>query len=208
MFHRYDKNNDKIKLNMKKTFKYLVSALCAVMVLATTVMAADPAPTATNGPVVVQTVQASDSFFNAKEFGLSLSTGYALDRANLFKDAYSVNLEAGAFYFPFRYFGAEVNVPFYSTKGVAVQEVQWGLLARLPLSKSVPVLKSIAPYVGVGGVYNWDTAQDWAYIAKAGVDVRFNSKWGIFVEGQYRNYEVSNWGQGQTSLQSGIKFAF
>jgi opacity protein-like surface antigen len=149
----------------------------------------------------------STSLFNAGEVGLSLGSGYTVDRADAFKDPYAMNLQAGAFWFPWRNLGIEADVPFYSTKGLSVQEVQAGVVFRLPLSKTTPVLKNIAPYLGVGGVYNWETAENWAYVGKVGAEFRFNKKWGVFAEGQYRNVDF-DWNAGQTSVVGGLKFVF
>lgn len=182
---------------MKKYTKWLVSALCA-LTLVTTAFAADTAsPTAK-----------PESIFNSGEFGLTLGTGYTLDKSALFKQDYTLNLNAGAFYFPFRYAGVEVNVPFYQTKGVAVDEVQFGTLFRLPLAKTTPLFRNLSPYIGIGGVYNWQLAQDWAYIGKAGLEFRINKKWGVFAEYQYRNYELKSWDRGQNSLAGGLKLVF
>lgn len=148
-----------------------------------------------------------ESLFNAGELGLSLGTGYTVDVANAFKDPYAVNLQAGAFWFPWRNFGVEASVPFFSTKGVSVQEVQAGVVVRLPLAKTVPVLRNISPYVGVGGVYNWETDESWAYVGKVGTEVRLNKKWGVFAEGQYRNVNF-DWADGQTSVVGGLRFVF
>ena len=147
------------------------------------------------------------SLFNAGETGLSLSTGYTVDPSAAFQSEYAFNLTAGVYHYFTRNIGAEVNVPFYSTSGASVTEVQVGLLARLPLSSNVPLFKNFAPYVGLGGVYNWETAQDWAYIAKAGVDFRVNKKWSVFSEYQYRNADF-NWSSGEQRLQGGIRLSF
>lgn len=172
--------------------KKLIAVLTSVFVLSVAVNAAD-----TNSP----------SLFNAGELGLSLGTGYVVDRADAFKDPYALNFQAGAFWFPFRNLGFEANVPFYSTKGVSVQEVQAGVVVRLPLSKTTPVLKNVAPYLGLGGVYNWQTDEDWAYIAKVGTEFRFNKKWAVFAEGQYRNVDFE-WNDGQTAIVGGLKLVF
>lgn len=147
------------------------------------------------------------SLFNAGETGLSLSTGYTVDPAAAFQTDYTFNLTAGVYHYFTRNFGAEVNVPFYTSAGSAVQEVQAGLLVRLPLSSNVPLFKNFAPYVGLGGVYNWETTQDWAYIAKAGVEIRLNKKWGVFAEYQYRNSDFT-WEAGEQRAQGGLKFTF
>ena len=184
---------------MKKYTKVIASVFCALAVVF-----AVSANAATN----------ETSLFNAGELGLSLSTGYDVGAANtvngstLFGQPYNFNLTAGAFYFPWRNLGFEANVPFYQTKGASVDEVQVGLLLRAPLSSTTPILKNLSPYVGVSGVYNWNDAQDWAYIGKAGLEVRLNKKWGVFAEGQYRNYEFQNWGNGAVSVQGGLKFVF
>lgn len=200
------------KETMKKFTKMFVGVFCALL-LVTSAFAADKAVSAANSPVAVETVKAT-SLFNAGEVGLSLSTGYDVGAANavkgstLFNQPYNFNLTAGAFYFPWRNVGLEANVPFYQTKGVSVDEVQAGLLFRLPLSSDKVILKNVAPYVGLGGVYNWNNAQDWAYVAKVGTEVRLNKKWGVFAEGQYRNHEFQNWGQGAVSVQGGLRLVF
>lgn len=181
--------------------KLILGVTCALS-LVTATFAADTTVATVKAPSVQ-----NESLFNAQELGLSLSTGYILDNEEAFKDPYALNLAAGVFYFPWRNFGGELNIPFASTKGVSVQEVQFGVLVRVPLSKTVPVLKNLAPYVGVGGVYNWETSEDWAYIAKGGLEFRFNSKWGFFTEYQWRNVDF-DWGDGQGSLQGGLRFVF
>lgn len=165
--------------------------------------------------LAVSAVTASDtnSLFNAKELQLSIGTSYVVDYhaqnvKSAFATPYDFSLEAGASYFFTRNLGLEVWVPFYQTKGVSVSEVQAGVLFRLPLSVDKPVLKNIAPYVGLGGVYNWQSeGSDWAYIAKVGAEWRFNSKWGLFAEAQYRNQDF-DWGKGATTLAGGLRLVF
>jgi hypothetical protein len=195
-----------------KKFKQMFVGLVCAMLLVTSAFAANTSVTATNGtPVVVQTVKApatANALFNANEYGISVATAYTVDRANAFKQAYSQNLSVGAFYFPSKYVGFEANVPLYQSSGVSVNEVQAGALLRVPLSQNTPVLKNVALYGGLGGAYNWQEAQDWSYIAKAGAEVRVNSGWGLFAEAQYRNYQFQELNNGQTSLNGGIRFKF
>lgn len=187
---------------MKKFAKLFIGVFCALL-LTTAAFAADTTVVPSKTPVV--TVQkASPSFYNAGEFGLSLGSGYSVDRSALFKQPYTFNLNGGLFYFPWRNIGFELNTPFFQTKGVSFDEIQAGLLFRLPLAKQTPILKSISPYVGVSGVYDWQASQDAAYIAKAGTEFRFNNKVGFFVEGQYRNRDL-NIANGQTSVNGGLK---
>lgn len=163
--------------------------------------------------VATSSIAADDGgYFNAKELSVSIGSSYVADYhvdnvADAFAQPYDFNLTAGAQFFPYRNFGFEVNVPFYQTKGVSVSEVNAGLLFRLPLSKTAPVLKSVAPYVGFGGSYNWDAPEVWTYVAKAGVEWRLNSKWGLFTEAQYRNAGF-NWDKGATAVAGGIKLVF
>lgn len=188
---------------MRKYTKMIAGVFCALaLALGTSAFAAD---TVSAGSTVSSTP--STSLFNAGEIGLTLGTGYVVDRSAPFQGDYAFNLTAGAFAYPTKYLGAEVNVPFYQTKGVAVSEVQAGLLLRAPLS-SVALLKNVAPYVGFGGVYNWNSQNEYAYIGKVGVDFRLNKKWGVFAEGQYRNNEFSNWDKGSTSVQGGLRLVF
>jgi len=168
--------------------------LTSLAILAIFGLAAVPAP--------AQTTDAG--LFHAQELSLNLGTAYVVDTAAPFTADYDFNLLAGATYFPTKHFGLEANVPFYTSGGVAVSEVQAGLLARLPLSSTVPVLKNVAPYVGVGGVYNWQVDEKWAYIAKGGVEVRLTGGWSFCVEGQYRNQDF-NWEQGSVQVAGVLK---
>jgi opacity protein-like surface antigen len=154
----------------------------------------------------------SGSLFNAKELQLNLGTSYVVDYqassvGEAFASPYDFNLSVGAAYYPWRNLGLEAWVPFYQTKGLAFSEVQAGLVFRLPLAKEVAVFKNIAPYVGLGGAYNWEQDQEWTYIAKVGAEWRFNKKWGLFAEGQYRNQDF-DWGNGATTIAGGLKLVF
>ena len=171
---------------MKKYIK-LITALAAIIVSVATVKA--------------------DSLFNGKEFGLSLGTGYVVDPEAAFQQDYNFNLNAGAFYYPWRNFGFEFNVPFYTT-GVTVSEVQAGTLLRFPLSLETPFFRNLAPYVGVGGVYAWDGVEEWAYIGKVGTEFRLNKKWGFAVEGQYRNSDFDSWAEGSMQVVGALKLVF
>jgi opacity protein-like surface antigen len=198
---------------MNKITKCIVGAVCAVALLTST-YAADSNTVATANTSVQTTQTSGLSLFNAKEFGLSLASGYTLGGnvsslgATSFQDPYSLNFNAGAFYFPWRNLGFEANVPFYQSKGVSVSEVQAGLVLRLPLSKEIAILKNLSPYVGVDAVYNWNSTQEWAYIGKVGLEARLNKNWGAFVEGQYRNSEFKDWGNGQATLNGGLRLVF
>lgn len=181
---------------MKKSLIMLVSALALIGV--------SSGVASENNPV--------DSIFNAKEVGLSIGSGYTVNTASptlkgAFQNPYSVNLTAGASYFITRNLGLEANVPFYQSKGVSVSEVQAGLLFRIPLSRSTIILKNIAPYVGLGGVYSWNSDNNFAYVAKVGSEFRINRKCGIGVDGQYRNNDF-NWQKGSTSVNAYLKLVF
>lgn len=175
--------------HMKKLFLVLVCALGMASVIADT----------------------NPSLFNANELQLGIGTSYVVDyNVTAVKDAfatpYDFNLQAGVAYYITRNIGVEAWVPFYQTKGVSVSEVQAGLVLRVPLARETPLFKNIAPYVGVGGVYSWE-ASEWAYIGKVGAEFRFNKKWGVFAEGQYRNQDFE-WNQGATTLAGGIHLVF
>lgn len=150
--------------------------------------------------------------FNANELSVGLGTSYVADYhatsvKNAFSTPYNFNLEAGASYFVTRNLGLEAWVPFYATKGASVSEVQAGAVLRLPLSRTVPLFKNVAPYVGLGGAYAWNADAKWAYIAKAGVEFRLNKKWGVFAEGQYRNADL-RLNNGATTAAGGIRLVF
>lgn len=205
---------------MMKIAKLFVGVLLA-STLMTSAIAANKAVTATNGPVIVQSVAAPTSLFNAGEVGLKLGTGYDIDPSDAIDGGqYAINLTAGVFWFPSKYFGFEANMPFYQTCGVTVDEIQFGALVRVPLADTKPIWRNIAPYVGVGGVYNWNACptcwigappiegMNWAYIGKVGVEVRLNSKWGLFTEAKYRNDCFDNWSRGKVTIQAGLSLVF
>jgi len=177
--------------------------------------------------------KAAESLFNTGEVGLTLSSGYLINPESVrsvrtvpqsqveYEGCHprqktvirnhdgerTVNITAGAFWYPTKLLGVEANVPFYSTEGVSVQEVQTGLLLRLPLFNGCPVLRHVAPYGGIGTVYNWKEGDRWSYVGKGGVNIRLNKKWGIFGEYQYRNVNF-NLDQGHSTVQGGFNFVF
>ena len=140
------------------------------------------------------------SLYNAKELSATVSTGYVLDGQDVFGADYTANVSAGVAYFPTKILGLEANVPFYKSQGISINEVQAGLLVRVPV-------KRFAPYVGIGGAYNWNEVVDVSYIAKGGVEYRFNAGWGVFTEYQYRNNSAT-WENGSSSLHGGLRLVF
>jgi outer membrane protein W len=149
----------------------------------------------------------SGSLFNAKELSLSLRSGYDVNAfgatkvADAFAKPYNFNLEAGAAYFLTKNLGAEVIVPFYQTKGVSLDNVQAGLVLR------VPVFTHFAPYVGASADYAWNATDKFTYIAKAGLEFRFNRGWGLFTEADYQNKDF-NWSKGNVSVNGGVRLTF
>ena len=191
-----------------KNYIKLIAGICAIAIaFATPTFAAD---TVKAGTTVQTTAVKSTSLYNGNELAVSLGSGYVIDPAAAFEQDYNFNLTAGASYFLTKYVGVEAAVPFYLQDAVAVSEVQGGLLFRLPLETvtTLPLLKNVAPYVGASAVYNWETAQDWAYIGKAGFEARLNSKWGIFTEYQFRNEDFKRFDTGEHRLVAGLKLVF
>ena len=198
---------------MNKLIKIVSCIMIAAFALTTSTFG-----NGTNAMDTVDTVYApittTTSLFNGGELGVSLGSTYSLGQANqvnqktLFTQPYSFNVNAGAFWFPWRNLGFEATVPFYQTAGVSVDEVQAGVVLRLPLASQNSFFKHFAPYVAVDEVYNWQNVNRNSYLAKAGLEVRLNKYFGVFAEGQYRNSSFSNLGQGQTSVGSGFRLAF
>lgn len=166
--------------------KYIVTLVTACA-LSISTMAQDKAP---------------ESLFNSNELGVSLSTAYTVENGEF--GAYDFNLQVGTSYFFTKNFGVEAVLPFYTKEGVVVREVSAGLLAR------VPVTRSLAPYLGAGSVYVWGDGQDFNYYAKAGVEFRTNSKWGVFTEGLYRvlDFDNSSLKNGAWSFNVGVRLNF
>ncbi len=190
-----------------RNYKQLFAGIVCAIALVTSTFAAE---TVKAGTTVQTTAVKSTTLFNAGELGVSLASGYVVQTDAAFQQDYNFNLTAGASYFATKNFGIEANVPFYLSDAVVVSEVQAGLLARLPLESvtDFALLKGVAPYLGFGVVYNWETAQNWAYIAKGGVEFRLNSKWGVFGEYQYRTEDFKNYDQGEHRVVAGLKLLF
>ncbi len=181
------------QLSKYKYMKKLIIGLGILMVAGMNLFAAN-----TNNV----TTSLNEPLFKNHEFSLNLGTAYVVDThastvSGAFASPYAFNINVGAQWYQTRYFGAEVNLPLYSTKGVSVSEISAGLLARLPMGH-------FAPYLGAGGVYRF--AGDWAYIGKAGLEWR-PSRFGLFAEAQYRNTDFQ-FEKGQVTLAGGIRLTF
>lgn len=147
----------------------------------------------------------TNSLFKANELSVGISSGYTIDRAAAFEKPYDFNFNVHAGYFITKHIGLEVSAPFYNSERVGFSEVQGGVVIR------VPVLKYFAPYVGASAVYGLkDVTDKWAYVARAGVEGRINSKWGVFVEGNYRNDQIDGFKlqDGGTSVLGGLRLVF
>lgn len=155
-----------------------------------------------------QSTNVNRNLFNSKEFAVGLDTGYVLKSGVAFQDPYAVNLAADLSYFFFRNVGASVVVPFYSSKGISFSELQLFGDLRFPLSRTATFWRNLAPFVQCGGVYNWNTDSRFAYIGKAGLEVRVKDGWAVFADYSYRNHSLSNWGAGQKEIEGGLKIIF
>lgn len=168
-----------------------------------------------------------DSFFNKGDRGITLGGGYTFSQSSFIQpyplgffgpdcstykivhqDVHSDNFLIGGFYFPYKYIGTEFNIPLYQSKGISFDEIQSGTILRLPLSDTIPILKNIAPYVGVGGVYNWQSDVRWRYDGKAGVDIKITRKTGLFGEYQYRNDNFISSQDSQNIIEGGLRINF
>jgi len=177
------------------------------------------------------------SLFNAGEVGLTLSSGVSVNPKDSVrtvpgpvvddfierkycpsentpeqvvrsKGHRTVNFTVGGFWFPTKLVGVEANLPIFNEEnGVHVDEVQAGLLLRLPLFEKCPVLRHVAPYAGLGTVLNWQEGNTWSYVAKGGLSVRVVKHVELFGEYQYRNVDF-HWSQGSRVVQAGLKFPF
>lgn len=194
---------------MKLTSK-IVAVLLALCVLTTSLFAAENQSLlemkSQSNPDLRLTpppAASADQKFSGNEFALLLGTGYNLDKGNLFKEAYDLNLYAGAQYFLTKYIGIEAEVPFYQTKGTSVREVSGGPLFRIPL------FDTVAPYVGPAVTYDW-VAGKFAYYARAGFDVRLVKGWGVFAEGNYniKDFNGESLKNGSWSVKGGLKLVF
>lgn len=144
----------------------------------------------------------SGQLFNGNELSLSLSSGYSVD--NGFQDDYTFNFSVGSQYFVTKNLGVEAVLPFYDD-GVTVREVSFGALGRVSL------VRNVATYIGAGACYDWQTKDDnWDYYLKAGLEGRLNSKWGAFLEYQYRVDDVNNqsWNDGNQRVVAGLRLVF
>lgn len=166
----------------------------------------------------------TNSLFRANEIGLQLDAGYIFnDYANttlaipnnnvcnpstaivtVGEENYNIIGRLGGFYFPYKYLGAEVNVPIYTRNNdVEVNTVSAGLLLR-----ATP-LNNVALYAGAGSVYQWEE-KDYNYYGKVGAELRLNRTVGVFTEGEYEvaSFDQSHLKEGRTIGRVGIRLVF
>lgn len=138
-----------------------------------------------------------------QEVNLSLATSYALDASKPFRDKYDFNLVVNSQVYLNRYFGVEASLPFILNNETSVSEVWAGGLVR------VPVLDSLAGYLGAGAIYQWDD-ENYDYYGKVGAELRLIDNVGFFGEGIYTINELNKSviKDGNWRLQAGIRVSF
>lgn len=146
-------------------------------------------------------------FYRAHEFSLDLFGSGSIGQQtinNLSGDRISrdVRLGAGAGvnYFFTRHFGLGGEAYTENTGHSFVDSASLNLVGRLPIGDS-----GLAPYLFVGGGYQFDDIEQRLLNTGAGLEVRFHRNWGIFVDARYViTDETKNYGVGR----AGVRFSF
>lgn len=111
-----------------------------------------------------------------------------------------LGLGFGMEYFFHRNFGIEAEAYTESMHHNWVDNINANFVARLPLGKS-----GVAPYVFAGGGRQLDPVYQWQLDAGGGLEWRFTSNAGVFVDARYVwADETKNYGLGRLGLRFGF----
>jgi len=135
---------------------------------------------------------AQSQLFKADEVGVSIGGVYTGETSDV---AFGV----GASYFFTPNIGVDAFTFWNDTEGSVIDDVRFGATFRVPINAN------IAPYVMGGAGYHWEGVEEWLGYAGAGVELRFNDKWGIFADGSYQWPEESKDGW---LARAGVKLIF
>src|SRR5664280_2723333 len=94
--------------------------------------------------------------------------------------------------------GADINIP--DNRGSFIDSALGNVIARLPIGNS-----GLAPYIFGGGGRGIDPRWEWLGDAGVGLEFRFNSLTGIFVDGRYIWADKSS---DRLELRAGLRLVF
>jgi hypothetical protein len=144
------------------------------------------------GYCVENCVNETESLFNAKEFGVSLTTTKVLDQN------YEANLNVGLSYSLTKNFLVDAEVPVYQKDSVAIDSLSFGITYRYP------VLTYVAPYASVGTRYEWNDG-NWDGYCRVGIEGRISRKWSVFTDASYNFGDFNSFNDGNWSVRGGIR---
>jgi outer membrane protein W len=188
---------------MKMEGSFIVAGL--LVFTAASALGADPPPEAPPPPQMrLDPPPEAPPRFRAQEFSIDVFGTASVNEDDLehpsgdrFSTDGRLGLGLGGTYFFARHFGIEAEAYTENTHHSFVDNVSGSFLARLPI-ESV----HLAPYLLIGGGYQFDPIEQWFAHGGVGLEFRFNSKWGIFTDARYVITEDSaNFGLGRLGVR-------
>lgn len=144
--------------------------------------------------------------FQAQEFTLDLAAAFGSPKAK-FNDTFDRTMREGkwgaslgANYFITRHFGLGVDAHGLESDRDFVDATSGSAILRLPAGH-------IAPYIFGGGGRTFDGPDSWTAHIGAGLEFRFSSRAGIFLDGRHTFLKKDN-ASDFALLRSGLRFAF
>jgi hypothetical protein len=181
---------------MKTKGSFIVSSLL--------VLAAASAAVGADTNIYLNPPPESPPLFRAREFSLDIfGTGTVNEdvlehpSGDRISTDGRLGLGLGGTYFFSRHFGIEAEGYSENTHHSFVDNLSGSLIGRLPI-ESV----HLAPYLLVGGGYQFDPIEQWFGHGGIGLEWRFNAKWGVFTDARYVITEDSaNFGLGRVGVR-------
>jgi outer membrane protein W len=148
-----------------------------------------------------------NEFYRASEFSIdAFGTGSIGQQTinNLSGSRISSDVRLGAGigmnYFFTRNLGVGGDVYSESLSGSFIDSAALNITGRFPIGSS-----GLAPYIFGGGGHQFDRIEQWYAHLGAGVEIRFHSNWGIFIDARYVLADKSaNYGVGRV----GVRYSF
>jgi hypothetical protein len=144
--------------------------------------------------------------YTANEFSLDTFASY-LAGENKLTDVFDTNIRHGKWggglglnYFITRELGVGVDANIPDNDGNFIDSVSGSAIVRIPLGNS-----GLAPYILAGGGRQTDPAWEWTGHLGAGLEYRFNTTTGVFLDGRYVWADKTS---DTVLLRSGIRFVF
>ena len=146
-------------------------------------------------------------FYKASELSLDLFGTGSIGQSTInnlsgdrVEEDVRLGLGAGLNYFFTRHIGLGGEAYSENAGHSFIDSASLNLIGRLPLGTS-----GVAPYLFVGGGYQFDEIERWLLNLGGGFEFRFQKNWGLFIDARYVfTDETKNYGLGR----AGVRLSF